>query len=92
MIGFSIAVLLVLLIKESNSLWCFQCSEFGVAGKNCPRNNNKIEEWKLNPVKFEFHDAISGARSCVLGYDLSKLGYYQVNISKVGKNSVYQKY
>ena len=82
MIGSSIFVLLFL-IKQSNSLWCFQCSEFGVAGKNCPRSNDKIKEWRLNPVKFEFNDGISEARSCVLGYDLAKLGYYQVNILKV---------
>ena len=76
MIAWSSCILL-LFIKESNSLWCFQCSGFGGAGKECPRSQDKIQEWKLNPSKFD--NKGSGERSCVLGYDGSNLGYYQVN-------------
>ena len=77
MIVWSTLYFLWFLIKESNSLWCFQCSEFGVIGKDCPRSNAKINEWKLNPIKFT-ENSVSVDKSCVFGYDKSNLGFFQV--------------
>ena len=73
---FKIYFIFCLFFQKSASLWCFQCSDFGIAGKDCPNSKNDIKTWKNNEEKYSQSDSSESA--CVLGYDEAKNVHFQV--------------
>ena len=73
---FQISFIFCLFFQKSASLWCFQCSHFGNAGKECPNSKNDIKAWKNNEEKYSQSDSTESA--CVVGYDEAKNVHFQV--------------
>lgn len=76
-------ILSAIVVKNVDSLWCFQCSASGGADRQCPKPKETIKSWRENITKYS-NTELSGY-SCALGYDNVKITYYQVLVLQTAK-------